>query len=195
MFQAATASQRLTSRSQDRGARAPAARPLVDSAARSQEIDRRQLTRIELVHSRAAAALLLTDDPAEADTLAAELEAANHTRRDLTTQAMSEARAAIAAIAETEAIAGLPTRLPSSSGIVTTLSGLGTSSVLRETIRMRKFARTPAKQLRKYVQRRANPITKLQPAHNFACVDEKLSTSICQRLLPCVSLSNAYSPR
>jgi single-stranded-DNA-specific exonuclease len=46
--------------------------------------------------SRAAAALLLTDDRAEADALAAELEAANHTRRDLTTQAMTEARAALA---------------------------------------------------------------------------------------------------
>jgi single-stranded-DNA-specific exonuclease len=45
--------------------------------------------------SRAAAALLLTDDRAEADALAAELEAANHTRRDMTTQAMSEARAAL----------------------------------------------------------------------------------------------------
>ena len=45
--------------------------------------------------SQAAAALLLTDDRAEADALAAELEAANHTRRDLTTQAMSEARAAL----------------------------------------------------------------------------------------------------
>jgi len=47
--------------------------------------------------SQAAAALLLTDDRAEADTLAAELEAANHTSRDLTTVAMTEARAAVAA--------------------------------------------------------------------------------------------------
>jgi len=46
--------------------------------------------------TRAAAELLLTDDRAEADNLAAELEAANHTRRDMTTQAMSEARAALA---------------------------------------------------------------------------------------------------
>jgi single-stranded-DNA-specific exonuclease len=45
----------------------------------------------------AAAALLLTDDRADADRLAAELEAANKTRRDLTSQAMSEARASIAA--------------------------------------------------------------------------------------------------
>lgn len=46
--------------------------------------------------SQAAAALLMTDDRAEADALAAELEAANHTRRDMTTQAMSEARAVLA---------------------------------------------------------------------------------------------------
>jgi len=50
--------------------------------------------------SEAAAALLLTDDRAEADALAAELEAANHTRRDLTTQAMSEARAALTSEAD-----------------------------------------------------------------------------------------------
>jgi single-stranded-DNA-specific exonuclease len=47
--------------------------------------------------SAAAAALLLTDDRVEADRLAAELEAANKTRRDLTTQAMAEARTAYAA--------------------------------------------------------------------------------------------------
>jgi single-stranded-DNA-specific exonuclease len=47
--------------------------------------------------SAAAAALLLTDDRAEADRLAAELETANRTRRDLTSQAMAEARAAIVA--------------------------------------------------------------------------------------------------
>jgi len=46
--------------------------------------------------SQAAAALLLTDDPAEADALAAELEAANHTRRDMTTEAVTGARAALA---------------------------------------------------------------------------------------------------
>ncbi len=45
--------------------------------------------------SRAAAALLLTDDRDEADRLAAELETANRTRRDLTTQAMTEARALV----------------------------------------------------------------------------------------------------
>ncbi|HUQ78401.1 MAG TPA: single-stranded-DNA-specific exonuclease RecJ [Patescibacteria group bacterium] len=45
--------------------------------------------------SRAAAELLLTDDRDEADRLAAELEAANRTRRDLTTQAISEARALV----------------------------------------------------------------------------------------------------
>jgi single-stranded-DNA-specific exonuclease len=48
--------------------------------------------------SASAAALLLTDDRAEADRLATELETANRTRRDLTSQAMSEARAAIAGI-------------------------------------------------------------------------------------------------
>jgi single-stranded-DNA-specific exonuclease len=47
--------------------------------------------------SASAAALLLTDDREEADRLAAELETANKTRRDLTTQAMSEARASIEA--------------------------------------------------------------------------------------------------
>jgi single-stranded-DNA-specific exonuclease len=46
--------------------------------------------------SRAAAELLLTDDADEADRLAAELDSANRTRRDLTSQAMSDARAAIA---------------------------------------------------------------------------------------------------
>jgi single-stranded-DNA-specific exonuclease len=57
--------------------------------------------------TRAAAELLLTDDRAEADKLAAELEAANHTRRDMTTQAMSEARAALAeALAGTALVAG-----------------------------------------------------------------------------------------
>jgi single-stranded-DNA-specific exonuclease len=45
--------------------------------------------------SEAAAALLLTDDREEADRLAAELETANKTRRDLTSQAMGEARAAL----------------------------------------------------------------------------------------------------
>ncbi|HYX11682.1 MAG TPA: single-stranded-DNA-specific exonuclease RecJ, partial [Candidatus Acidoferrum sp.] len=46
--------------------------------------------------SAAAAALLMTDDREEADRLATELETANRTRRDLTSQAMSEARAVIA---------------------------------------------------------------------------------------------------
>ncbi len=49
--------------------------------------------------SASAAALLMTDDRAEADRLATELETANKTRRDLTSQAMSEARAAIAGVA------------------------------------------------------------------------------------------------
>jgi single-stranded-DNA-specific exonuclease len=49
--------------------------------------------------SAAAAALLLTDDRTDADRLAAELETANKTRRDMTSQAMSEARAAVAGIA------------------------------------------------------------------------------------------------
>jgi single-stranded-DNA-specific exonuclease len=48
--------------------------------------------------SAAAAALLLSDDREEADRLAAELETANRTRRDLTSQAMTEARAALDAI-------------------------------------------------------------------------------------------------
>lgn len=48
--------------------------------------------------SASAAALLLTDDPLEAERLAAELETANRTRRDLTSQAMAEARSAVAAV-------------------------------------------------------------------------------------------------
>jgi single-stranded-DNA-specific exonuclease len=44
-----------------------------------------------------ASALLLTDDRAEADRLAAELEAANKSRRDLTGSVMAEARAAVEA--------------------------------------------------------------------------------------------------
>jgi len=66
--------------------------------------------------SRAAAALLLTDDRAEADALAAELEAANHTRRDMTTQAITDARAALAeatvAAAATQANATEPPTTP-----------------------------------------------------------------------------------
>ncbi|MBA2382284.1 MAG: hypothetical protein H0V73_09265 [Chloroflexi bacterium] len=57
--------------------------------------------------SGAAAALLMTDDRAEADRLAAELEVANRTRRDLTSQAMSEARAAISAISAVPAASGV----------------------------------------------------------------------------------------
>jgi single-stranded-DNA-specific exonuclease len=53
--------------------------------------------------SAAAAALLLTDDRAEADRLAAELETANRTRRDLTSQAMTEARARVGASETTQA--------------------------------------------------------------------------------------------
>ena len=63
--------------------------------------------------SRAAAALLLTDDRDEADTLAAELEAANRSRRDMTTQAMSEARAVRAARGGNANPAGVPTTPPS----------------------------------------------------------------------------------
>jgi single-stranded-DNA-specific exonuclease len=48
--------------------------------------------------SAAAAAQLMTEDREEADRLASELETANRTRRDLTSQAMSEARAVIAAV-------------------------------------------------------------------------------------------------
>ncbi|HET7703294.1 MAG TPA: single-stranded-DNA-specific exonuclease RecJ [Candidatus Limnocylindrales bacterium] len=47
--------------------------------------------------SRAAAELLLTDDRDEADRLATELDAANRTRRDLTSQAVAEARASVTA--------------------------------------------------------------------------------------------------
>jgi single-stranded-DNA-specific exonuclease len=47
--------------------------------------------------AEAAAQLLLTDDPDEAERLAAELETANRTRRDLTTQTMTEARESVAA--------------------------------------------------------------------------------------------------
>jgi len=53
--------------------------------------------------SASAAALLLTDDRVEADRLASELETANRTRRDMTSQAMGEARAAIAALTATVA--------------------------------------------------------------------------------------------
>jgi len=53
-----------------------------------------------------AARLLLTDDPAEADELAAELDAANRTRRDLTTHVIAEARAALAAITAQAPIGG-----------------------------------------------------------------------------------------
>jgi single-stranded-DNA-specific exonuclease len=59
--------------------------------------------------SAAAAALLLTDDREEADRLASELETANRSRRDMTTQAMSEARAAIAAYAASGAIDAIGT--------------------------------------------------------------------------------------
>ncbi|HEY8437202.1 MAG TPA: single-stranded-DNA-specific exonuclease RecJ [Candidatus Limnocylindrales bacterium] len=48
--------------------------------------------------SEAAASLLLTDDREEADRLAAELETANRSRRDLTSQAIAEARAALEAV-------------------------------------------------------------------------------------------------
>lgn len=47
-----------------------------------------------------AARLLLAEDPAEAAALAGELEAANLTRRDLTKQAITEARASLAGPAE-----------------------------------------------------------------------------------------------
>ncbi len=55
--------------------------------------------------SAAAAALLLSDDRDEADRLATELEAANKTRRDLTSQAMAEARTAFAAAGDAAAAA------------------------------------------------------------------------------------------
>ena len=53
-----------------------------------------------------AARLLLTDDPAEAEALAAELDGANRTRRDLTSQVIGEARAVLDAIAAATPIAG-----------------------------------------------------------------------------------------
>ena len=56
--------------------------------------------------SASAAALLLTDDRTEADRLALELETANRTRRDLTTLAMTEARATVAAIISGETDSG-----------------------------------------------------------------------------------------
>lgn len=69
-----------------------------------------------------AARLLLTDDPAEATQLAAELESANLARRDLTKQAIGEARAAIDAIppgaAGTVAPAATVVRGPWPVGIV-----------------------------------------------------------------------------
>ena len=68
--------------------------------------------------SQAAAALLLTDDRAEADTLAAVLEAANHTRRDLTTVAMSEARATVAESVDARAEGATIVRGPWPVGIV-----------------------------------------------------------------------------
>ncbi len=52
----------------------------------------------------AAAALLLTDDAAEADTLAAELQSANLARRELTVTALAEARVLAAAEADAPAI-------------------------------------------------------------------------------------------
>jgi single-stranded-DNA-specific exonuclease len=48
----------------------------------------------------------LTDDPAEAETLAAELDAANRTRRDLTSQVIAEARAALQALTAAAPIGG-----------------------------------------------------------------------------------------
>ena len=53
-----------------------------------------------------AARLLLTDDPAEAETLAAELDAANRTRRDLTSQVIAEARVALERITAAVPIGG-----------------------------------------------------------------------------------------
>jgi single-stranded-DNA-specific exonuclease len=53
-----------------------------------------------------AARLLLTDDPTEAEELAAELDGANRTRRDLTSQVIAEARAALAAAAAEAPITG-----------------------------------------------------------------------------------------
>jgi single-stranded-DNA-specific exonuclease len=55
-----------------------------------------------------AARLLLADDAAEATTLAAELEAANLNRRDLTRQAMADARAALTATGAQDGAAGVP---------------------------------------------------------------------------------------
>jgi single-stranded-DNA-specific exonuclease len=73
--------------------------------------------------SAAAAALLMTDDRDEADRLASELETANRTRRDLTSQAMGEARAVIAGLAATEPPIASPdpTRTPDPTAIHTTI--------------------------------------------------------------------------
>jgi single-stranded-DNA-specific exonuclease len=60
-----------------------------------------------------AAELLLTDDRETADRLAAELETANRTRRDLTAQAINEARAALDAM-----VAADPARAAPSATIV-----------------------------------------------------------------------------
>jgi single-stranded-DNA-specific exonuclease len=79
--------------------------------------------------SRAAAELLLTDDRADADRLAAELETANRTRRDLTSQAMSEARAAIAGRGQAEA--GEATTGDEAAALA---AGLSTSIALHATI-------------------------------------------------------------
>jgi single-stranded-DNA-specific exonuclease len=69
-----------------------------------------------------ASRLLLTDDRAEADQLASELETANKSRRDLTSQVISEARAAIgaatAAAPGSEASAATIVRGPWPVGIV-----------------------------------------------------------------------------
>lgn len=59
-----------------------------------------------------AARLLLADDPEEAAALAAELEAANLNRRDLTKQAIAEARAALAGSPATGAVPGEPVATP-----------------------------------------------------------------------------------
>jgi single-stranded-DNA-specific exonuclease len=64
-----------------------------------------------------ASALLLTDDRAEADRLAAELETANRSRRDLTGQVIAEARVAVEA-ATGGAIAATIVRGPWPVGIV-----------------------------------------------------------------------------
>jgi single-stranded-DNA-specific exonuclease len=59
-----------------------------------------------------AETLLLAEDRAEADILAAEIDAANRERRELTKTAVGEARAALGLVAGPDTVAALPATLP-----------------------------------------------------------------------------------